>query len=194
MSASLMSAAMYLPIPKAEKLLLVAMADHADNDGLGVYPSNPLLALKTSDGVRNMQKVLVKLKELDLILKDKHPFGGRGLAVEWAIDIDLIYSLAKAHGWTQKRVSVTTPFSRRKGGTTAQKGGTTAQKGAPGDTPTLLTVITTEPETLSLAEQNPKKTGESMADYLSRIAQLYDTPSPGTGLTDEDLDELGVEG
>ncbi len=193
MSASLMSAAMYLPIPKAEKMLLVAMADHADNDGLGVYPSNPLLALKTSDTIRNMQKVLVKLKELELILKDKHPFGGRGLAVEWAIDIDLIYSLAKAHGWTQKRVSSRTPFKERKGGTTAQKGGTTAQKGAPGDTPTLLTVITPEPEPLSLAQKNPREPGETMANYLSRIAALYDQ-APPQSLTDEHLDELRVEG
>jgi len=187
-----MSASMYLPIPKAEKLLLTAMADHADNDGLGVYPSNPLLALKTSDTIRNMQKVLVKLKELDLILKDKHPFGGRGLAVEWAIDIDLIYSLAKAHGWTQKRVSSRTPFRERKGVTTAQKGVTTAQKGAPGDTPTLLTVITMEPEPPSLAEKNPRHDAETIGDYLKRIAELYDqTSTPETTTTPEPTEKTG---
>ena len=183
MSASLMSAAMYLPITKSEKLLLVAMTDHANDDGLGVYPGNPRLATKTSDSIRNMQKVLARLEELELILKDKHPFGGRGLAVEWAINADMIYSLAKAHGWTQKRVSSRTPFTERKGDATAQKGDATAQNHAPGDTPTVLNVIPTEPEPLSLAEQNPRKAAESMADYLSRIAQLYDEPSGSTSPT-----------
>ncbi len=194
MTASLMSAAMYLPIPKPEKLLLVAMADHADGDGLGVYPGNARLALKSSDTKRNMQKVLARLVELELIIKNRHPFGGRGLSVEWAVDVDLIYTLAKAHGWTQKRVSPRTPFSRAKGGVTAQKGGVTAGNGAPGDTPTLRDLITPESEPLSLAEQNPKNPGEKMADYLARIAALYDQRRAGQGLTDKDLDELGVEG
>lgn len=172
MSASLMSAAMYLPISKPEKLLLVAMADHGTNDGLGVYPGNSLMALKTSDTIRNTQKVLANLTELDLILKTKYQFGGRGKAVEWALNVDHIYTVAKAHGWTQRRVSSRAPFASKKGGATAQKGGATAQKDGPDDTPTFRNVITPEAEP-SLAEKNPKKAAETMAAYLARIARLY---------------------
>ena len=174
MSATLMGASLYLPIEKPEKLLLIAMADNANEpDGLGVYPGNHLLALKSSDSKRNMQKVLNRLVELELIARHRHPFGGRGLSVEWALNADLIYTLARANGWTQKRVPLATPFTKQKGGITAQKGGITAQKGAPGDTPTLRTVITSDPEP-SMADKNPRRNGEKLPQYLTRLAQLYE--------------------
>lgn len=45
-------------IPPNWKLVLVALADHAHDDGAGAYPSKALLAAKTGYGERQVQRIL----------------------------------------------------------------------------------------------------------------------------------------
>jgi hypothetical protein len=63
MSVRLMGAVFELEISASEKLVLLAMADHARDDGTGCYPSIGTLARKTSQSRRGVQKIMRKLEE-----------------------------------------------------------------------------------------------------------------------------------
>jgi hypothetical protein len=58
-----MGAVFELEISASEKLVLLAMADHARDDGTGCYPSVETLARKTSQTRRGVQKIMRKLEE-----------------------------------------------------------------------------------------------------------------------------------
>ena len=162
MSATLQGACYYLRLGGPEKHLLGAMADHANDDGLGVWPGNELLAQKTSRSVRTVQRLLKLLEAADLIARVAHPAGGRGHSVEWALNAPAIYEAAREEGWTQrsKRSLEHSPFPARlpephpvKGDTdvivsgpervtsAALKGDIHDVKGDSGVTPTIRTTI-----------------------------------------------------
>lgn len=50
-------------LPSSEKLVLLAMADHADDGGKNCFPSIPRIAWKSSLTRRGVQKVLRRLEE-----------------------------------------------------------------------------------------------------------------------------------
>ena len=62
MSARLMGLAFYAPILSTKKLLLVALADHASDDGSDVFPGVPRLAIKCSISERHVQRLLRKFE------------------------------------------------------------------------------------------------------------------------------------
>lgn len=120
MSATLMGATFLLPIPKNQKVLLLALADHASDDGDHIWPGNHLLVRKTSDTPRNVTRLLRQLEDGGWIknVHARRPAGpGRGhhvpgVAVEWSIDSELVYETARAHGWTQKTKTPRSAFSK----------------------------------------------------------------------------------
>jgi Helix-turn-helix domain len=57
-----MGAIFDLDIPSAEKLVLLAMADYARDDGTGCYPAIATLAKKTSLSRRGTQKLIRRLQ------------------------------------------------------------------------------------------------------------------------------------
>jgi hypothetical protein len=68
MSVKLMGAIFDLEIPSTEKLVLLAMADHAREDGTGCYPSVNTLARKTSLSKRGTQKLMRRLEAAGYII------------------------------------------------------------------------------------------------------------------------------
>ena len=92
MSAILQGSVYYLPLPKNTKTLLGAMADHADDDGTGVYPSHPRLALKTSDSERNVRRLVKSLMEDGWVFLVRKAAPGR--AAEYRIDAERVYATA----------------------------------------------------------------------------------------------------
>ncbi len=66
-----------LPISPAEKLVLLALADHARDDGTGAYPSVDLLARKSSLSRRGTQKVMRRLEQDGWIVPSKISHGRR---------------------------------------------------------------------------------------------------------------------
>lgn len=181
MSATLQGAAYYMPIGRAEKLTLCAMADHANDDGVGVWPGNTKLATKTSQSVRNLQRHLRALERAGLIARVKNPSGGRGLAVEWEINADLIYAVARANGWTQRTRTTTrvSPFPPRKDDTTARnhdKPGTetvTPMSPQPSRNHQNPGELSTSDDPPLLTDTHPRAPGEPIGDYLARIATLH---------------------
>jgi hypothetical protein len=76
-SIRLMAATFELDIRAADKLVLLAMADHARDDGTGCYPSVETLARKTSQSRRGVQKIMRRLEHAGLIAPSKLSKGRR---------------------------------------------------------------------------------------------------------------------
>lgn len=86
MSVKLMGAVFELDLPPMEKLVLLAMADHAQDDGTGCYASMGRLARKSSMSRRGVQKVVRRLEhERELIVPCGISHGGRGRTTEYRI-------------------------------------------------------------------------------------------------------------
>jgi hypothetical protein len=90
-----MGAIFYLDIPASEKLVLLAMADHARDDGTGCYPSIRLLAQKTSQTRRGVQKIVARLESRGLLVgppierrKGGRDGRGRGISTEYQIVVE----------------------------------------------------------------------------------------------------------
>jgi len=68
-----------LPIPPDEKLLLLALADHADHNGENIRPGNRLLVEKTGFTERKIQRLLKRFLDSGLLTITEHAQGGRGM-------------------------------------------------------------------------------------------------------------------
>lgn len=90
MSVRVMSHCWEIPLDPPSKLALLALADHANDKGFGVYPGNARLARKVSLSVRQVQRLLAHLEEHGIIRREKYAAGGRGRAVEWSINVSLL--------------------------------------------------------------------------------------------------------
>ena len=86
MSVRLMGAIFDLEIPSTEKLVLLAMADHARDDGTGCYPSIERLARKTSQSRRGVQGIMRRLENSGLIAPERISRGRR--STEYRITLD----------------------------------------------------------------------------------------------------------
>lgn len=69
-----------LDLSGPEKLLLLALADYVNNDGVGAWPSKKTLAVRTSTDPRTVQRNLRKLEQRGL-LRTQHRDGETSLYV-----------------------------------------------------------------------------------------------------------------
>jgi hypothetical protein len=77
-----------MDLPPMEKLVLLAMADHARDDGTGCYPSVSRLAKKTSLSERGVQKVIRRLESEHFLASKGKSKGGRGVTVEYDLRLE----------------------------------------------------------------------------------------------------------
>lgn len=85
MSVKVMAQVWALDLPQNLKFVLLAFADHADDEGL-CFPSISRVAWKTGYSERSIQSIVRKLdEELHLLKPVQHKKGGRGLAVVYRI-------------------------------------------------------------------------------------------------------------
>lgn len=169
MSATLIGATLYLPIPAGPKLLLVALSDHANDDGLSCYPGNTLLAKKTTVTVRQVQRNLEALEADEWIRRHKYVNGGKGHAVEWQLHVAKMFAEARENGWTQ-RVSSVPPFESKGRHPRPERVTSTTGKGDVSVTPTIMNHQ--EPDSLKFQTENPRQPGESAGAYAARIAPM----------------------
>ncbi len=171
MSVTLMGASLYVPLPTAQKLLLMGLCDRASEDGLGVYPGNKLMAQYVSVTDRQVRRLLHDLEVDGWIRRDKYPNGGHGRAVEWEVNVDKVFDEARAAGWTQKRTRTSTSTFGKEPGHRRPTTRTSATNNP--DTsvhPTLRNPY--EPESLKVQTENPRQPGESAGAYAARIASM----------------------
>jgi biotin operon repressor len=77
MSIKVMSAVWELNLPQNQKLVLLALADHANDEGV-CYPSVGRVAWKTGISERQVQRIVQKLRAAGLVVLLRNAQGGRG--------------------------------------------------------------------------------------------------------------------
>lgn len=87
MSVKASAAVWDMDLPPNKKLILLALADHADHEGKNVYPGNDLLVKKTGLCKRQVQRILALLEKSRHIKKSS---GGSGRSNKASYEINLI--------------------------------------------------------------------------------------------------------
>lgn len=80
-----MSQVWELELSHDQRIVLLALADHADDDGYHCYPSVAYTGWKCGYSERSIQRILRKLEQAELIVPLRHTKGGRGKAVEYRV-------------------------------------------------------------------------------------------------------------
>lgn len=87
MSIKLMSKVWEITLPPTPKLVLMALADCANDEGFRVFPSIETIADKTCISTRQAQRIMQDLVRDGFIRIIAHEQGGRGRAREYAINL-----------------------------------------------------------------------------------------------------------
>ncbi|KKK80250.1 hypothetical protein LCGC14_2825380 [marine sediment metagenome] len=85
MSVSVMTLVWRSDLPANHKLVLLAYADHANDDGSSVYPGEDWMAAKTSYTGGNIRRVTKELVEAGFLHRVKR--GQTGQRAEWEVDV-----------------------------------------------------------------------------------------------------------
>lgn len=88
MSAELMGAVWKLDLSHSHQAVMLALADHAHDDGTHCYPGVPYIAWKTGYSERNVTRILGDLEAQGLIEPQAEKIGGYGRVTEYHIHID----------------------------------------------------------------------------------------------------------
>lgn len=75
MSVQAMARVWDLDLPHAERLVLLALADHADHVGDNIYPSIGLIAWKTGYSSRQVQRIIKSLVQMEILCVVDEPEG-----------------------------------------------------------------------------------------------------------------------
>ncbi|HEV8525449.1 MAG TPA: helix-turn-helix domain-containing protein, partial [Terriglobales bacterium] len=114
MSGKISGAVWEMNLPREEKYVLLAYADHADHEGNGVRPSYDLVAWKTGYKKRRVQQVVAKLEAKQILVVVKPggnlEAGTLGLPTEWYIDVEAAPKLPR-------RVQRASPSKKGEGAT-----------------------------------------------------------------------------
>lgn len=159
MSIKVMSLVWDTPLDTSTLVVLMALADHANEAGASSYPGNNRLAHKTSMSVRMVQKNLKHLEEHGLIRRAKYAKGGRGMAVEWEINVPLLQTMNQSSPFLQNH-----ELCDRKGCRLRHK---TMNPSSPQPSGTI-----NNREEISISEENPRHEGEGLREYLARLSEL----------------------
>jgi hypothetical protein len=88
MSIKLMALVWEYQFTRPEQSIMLALADHAQDDGTQVYPSVARIAWKTDYSERQVQRIMRDLEAKGILTAVKHIGGGRGHATEYCIHIE----------------------------------------------------------------------------------------------------------
>lgn len=88
MSAKLMGQVWGVAVPRCEREVLLALADHSDDHGRGARPSIGYIAWKTDFSERQVQRAINALKAKGIVDVGAHATGGRGRAPEYRLCLD----------------------------------------------------------------------------------------------------------
>jgi hypothetical protein len=108
LSVRVMTAIWELDLPAEQQQILLAMADHAHDDGTHCYPGIAYLAWKTGRSERTIQRTLRALQATGLVYVVGYEKGGRGHATEYAIDPT---KGVRKSPFINERVTPTSPFT-----------------------------------------------------------------------------------
>ena len=120
MSAKVMGQVFDIRLPRSQKSILLALADHADHEGKNAYPGVELLAYKTGFSERQVQRSLSALLLSGLISVTENSAGGRGKIPRYCLHLEKGDTLTPFNKWRHARAvkgDTLTPNSNIKGDT-----------------------------------------------------------------------------
>ncbi len=94
MSVSVMTLVWRSDLPANHKLVLLAYADHANDEGGSVYPGEDWMAAKTSYTGGNIRRVTKQLVEAGFLHRVKR--GQTGQRAEWEVDVPMLRAAQSA--------------------------------------------------------------------------------------------------
>lgn len=173
MSIRLMTAVWDLVLAHDEQLVLLALADHAHDDGSRCFPGVRYLAWKTNYSERQIQRALRSLESSGLITPVAFAAGGRGHATEYRINIEK--GVKKSPYQATARVTSTTG----KGDILSSKGDSYDRKGDSHVTPTVSNHHLTTIQPAAAVHPAPLTTQKAYrADPLTLLWQECFGPKP----------------
>lgn len=178
MSALLMGRAMYVPLDMASRLVLVALADHANDDGTEARPGLRRLTVKTGLSRRAVQDCLLHLENHALIHATGYRRGGHGRTTNWKVSAPLLRLYSDWYeddpdGYETALTTVQELHPSEKNSAVCGRKQCsvtqlTVQRAAPQPSGTIINRAD-----FPIPKQEP---GESMANYLARIHSLMNPP------------------
>lgn len=184
MSAKVMGLVFEADLPRAEKFILLALADHAKEDGSDVYPSVARIQWKTGYSERQIRSLIDSLERMG-ILQIVHP-GGSGPADvrKYKIVISKIPMMVDFHTWKESKGAAIAPlnpdarvqFSQPKGAVSDEKGCNLEHKKGAAIAPEPRTITVLNPhgsqreenqtKDQNLIDLSPEDSGRALADLL----------------------------
>jgi hypothetical protein len=160
MSVKLMALVWEYQFTRPEQSVMLALADHAQDDGSNVYPSVARIAWKTDYSERQVQRIMRDLEAKDILVAVKNIGGGRGHATEYCIHIE-------------KGVKKS-PFVK-KGDMVAAKGDIPDDKG---DIPSVKgdAIVSPQPSLEPSNESSKNRESDTAASGGARLARPSPTP------------------
>lgn len=90
MSVKMMTAVFGIDAVPLRKLLLIALADHADDDGENVWPSVPYLSWKTNLSESGVRKLMKRFRDDGVLIAVDREGGGRRRSVIYRLNLDAL--------------------------------------------------------------------------------------------------------
>jgi hypothetical protein len=173
-----------LSISPTEKLVLLAMADHASPDGSGCYPSVATLIKKTSLSRRCVQTAIRHMENVGFLVRVGQATGGRRLTTEYSISLD---SAKKVIGKADRNSAARAPFPHDQKGAKfdIKRAQNLHEKGAKFDRKTECILI--EPKTEPRDEPENCLAGVSVAEESSPNTP----PKPDASATERAFSTFG---
>lgn len=180
-----------VPLPATEKLVLLRLADFADDQGYNIYPAVQTVADDCGCGHRIVQLTLKKLIGRGLLVV-MNQGGGRCRTTEYAIDLEVLKAVGTApptepgykNGHAEKGANSepSAPFMAQNsepsapfaGGEKGEKGARSSQNPAPRAPNPLLPVI---------KEEGGGSAGAGAREVATRVAGLTGLPAAGRNLS-----------
>lgn len=161
MSVRMMGKIWELDLPQPLKLLALALADVADDEGGNIYPSKAYIAWKVGAHPKTIQRQMADLEERGIV-EVVRLRGHRLASGQWT-------RLLRLH---PERGDKLLPLVREGGALGVERGSVGEQKGERSYVPLSVSdPLETAAELLCMLE-NPKQPGETQAQYALRISSL----------------------
>lgn len=109
----------WLDLTHSKRMMLLALADHAHDDGTQCYPGVRYLAWKTGYSERQVRRILASLEANGLIAAQGEKLGGRGHATEYHLHFE---KGSKKSPYRPKKGDTTTLFGNENGDIREAKG------------------------------------------------------------------------
>lgn len=103
MSSKLVGMVMEADLPRPEKFVLIALADHAKEDGSDVYPSVARVQWKTGYGERQVREIMASLQGTKILILVRQGGKGAGDTSEYRIDPNAIKALIPFKEWCKQK-------------------------------------------------------------------------------------------